>query len=166
MMTESERTRVICEQVRARGWIALTLHGGSVHQTPGMPDRWFACCDAVRSWHGYVEFKGPDGTLSAAQRQLMRRMRTIDKTSAYVARFHGRHGGPIGLEDADGQRLGETLEECGVELLEKIMGWNAVVNVDKLVKNHGVVQYLGVPEKATWLCQVEKLRDAIRTSRS
>lgn len=119
MRSESEITRWICRQVRNRGWVAVTIAGGSVFQTPGMPDRWFAACNERGSWHGWIEFKSEDGSLRADQRLCIRKMRSVDPWCCFVARL--MNVGTTRLEDADGAVLFECGTQHGVDLLETIM---------------------------------------------
>jgi hypothetical protein len=122
MKSESERTRTICKEIRDRGWVALTIVGGNDRQTPGLPDRWFACCDAeYHTWHGWIEFKNPDGILLADQKLLLKKLVTIDETCAFVACYDYFDGGPIQLKTYSGRVLGETKIESGVELLELLL---------------------------------------------
>jgi len=94
-MTETKWTKRVCEELRRCNTQVVSLHGGSVYQTTGIPDRYII----HTVWNGWLEFKGPSTKLKGIQARFIKLHELKWPTTAYVVREPDR------IEDSQGELL-------------------------------------------------------------
>jgi hypothetical protein len=122
-MSEPKQTRDLCAELTKLGAKVRVIQGGARFQQSGWPDRWL-CHPA---WHGHLEMKDVNGSLSSLQRSVIRDINARCPGTAFVVRF------PNTLEDSDGNVLGMWYNEAGLlALLARVGHCQNVVSRDVL----------------------------------
>lgn len=112
-MTESEWTRLVCEEMSRCNTIIFPCVASKM-QAAGWPDRWV--CHKL--WCGWLEFKGENTLLTVKQHHIIYSLNKRQPCSAFVVRWPNR------IENEEGELIthfdghGKTL----LQQLSKIIG--------------------------------------------
>jgi hypothetical protein len=98
-MSESSKTRTLCTFWRDRGVQTFAVVANKF-AAPGWPDRYVHS----KVWHGFIEFKDGDGSLSKIQRHRIEALNLDVPGSAFCVR-HNVESKSVVIEDFDGNTL-------------------------------------------------------------